>query len=298
MLSDLVSSAPSMSPEVTAVITTHGRPDVVCDAIASVQGEVHQNIEVIVVDDGGTFVAPPIDADVDLRVVRGSELGVARARNLGLEHARGEFVIYLDDDDIALPNRISALLSAARQHGASLCFGMTRRVVDGSAVVLEDVPTQQMSSGPIGFCDLLTCTPHVNAVLVRTETLRAVGGFDAGIEHFDDWAVWLRIADREDVKWRVEETVAEWRVHTHGLSGKVHQAGLMKRRILAFFEKIRASLSDESAQAVAAARRIVDLNDIQSYDDYVSAMATAREGLHAEGTCFGRPLAWHARADR
>ncbi len=284
-----------MSPEVTAVITTHGRPEVVCDAIASVQAEVHQSIEVIVVDDGGTFVAPPVDTDVELRVVRGSELGVARARNLGLEHARGEFVIYLDDDDIALPNRISALLSVARQQGASLCFGMTRRVVDGSAVVLEDVPTQQMTSGAVGFCDLLTCTPHVNAVLVRTETLRAVGGFDAGIEHFDDWAAWLRVADRVDVMWRVEETVAEWRVHTHGLSGKVHQAGLMKRRILSLFEKIQASLSNENAQAIAAARRVVDLTDIQTYDDYVNAMATARDGLHGGGTCFGRPLAWHSR---
>lgn len=112
-----------MRPEVTAVITTHARPDSVCEALASVRAEAYQDVEIIVVDDGGTFVPPR-----DVRVIRGFNLGVARARNLGLATARGEFVIYVDDDDVALPNRIASLLSAARQHQASLCFGMTRRV--------------------------------------------------------------------------------------------------------------------------------------------------------------------------
>lgn len=281
-----------MSPEVTAVITTHGRPVSVRAALASVQAELHRDVEIVVVDDGGAFVAPSDAAPV--RVVRGRRLGVARARNLGLEHARGEYVIYLDDDDVALPNRIASLLFAAKRHQASLCFGMTRRVVDGMTPTPEDVPTHCVAAGAVGFCDLLTCTPHVNAVLVRTETLRAAGGFDAHADHFDDWAAWLRIADRQDAVWQVAEPVAEWRIHSLGLTGRVLHRGVMKRRILSLFERLQDSLSTENARAVATAQRFVDASRIITYDDYAGLMAEARAELHAAGTCFGRSSHLHA----
>jgi hypothetical protein len=171
---------------------------------------------------------------------------------------------------------------------------MTRRVIDGSAEGFEDVPTRLLSSGAVGFCDLLTCAPHVNAVLVRTEALRAVGGFDADIEHFDDWAAWLRIADRETATWRIAETVAEWRLHSNGLSGSVLRNSSMKRRIRSLFAHLQNGLSEENARAVAKARRILAAHDVATYDDYVHAVAGARDRLHETGSCFGRRLQWHA----
>lgn len=260
-----------MRPEVSAVITTHGRPAVVRDALASVRAERQASLEIIVVDDGGDFIA-----DAPVRVVRGSDLGVARARNLGLANARGEFVIYLDDDDVAFPNRIFTLLRAAREHRADLCFGMTARVIEGSTAFLEDVPTHVVSSGAVSFSDLLTCAPHVNAVLARTEVLRAAGGFDASVDHFDDWAAWLRIADRGAKIWRVAETVAEWRLHRFGLSGRLLDANVMKLRILTLFDRLETSLPRENSRAIASARRLVERSEIRTYDDYVEMMAGAR----------------------
>lgn len=257
-----------MNPEITAVITTHGRPVSVREALASVQAELHRDLEVVVVDDGGAFVAP-----AGVRVIHGAHLGVAQARNLGLAAARGEFVIYLDDDDVAFSNRVSSLLSAARQHQAGLVFGMTRRVMPGAAALLEDVPTHLSASGFVTFGDLLACAPHVNAVLARTEALRAAGGFDAATDHFDDWAAWLRIADAGAVIRRIAETVAEWRIHHLGLSGRVLRFGAMKRRILALFEHLQECLSDGNAAAVATARRVVEASDIATYDDYARIMA-------------------------
>jgi|GEM_PF-1903638 len=278
-----------MSPEVTAVITTRGRPDRVHHALASLRAETHANVEVIVVDDGA-FDATAAGLHFAFRLLRGSHLGVGRARNLGLDAARGEYVIFLDDDDVALPHRISSLVQAARDRQADLCFGMTRRVVDDTAEVLSDVPTQLLSSGAIGFCDLLTCAPHINAVLVRTETLRAVGGFDSGAEHFDDWSAWLRVADRSSIMWCIAETVAVWHLHPHGLSALVLQAQAMKLRLVSLFERLQPSLSTENARAVAAAGRIVASTNIHTYDDYANAMAAARDALHATGSCFGHCL--------
>ncbi|HUJ14112.1 MAG TPA: glycosyltransferase family 2 protein [Thermoanaerobaculia bacterium] len=275
-----------MSPEVTAVVTTHGRPLHVQEALASLSAETHRDIEIVVVDDGGAFDPGACSRDVPLRVVRGSDLGVGRARNLGLSAARGEFVIFLDDDDVALPHRISRLVAAARNHRASLCFGMTRRV-GGPSEILECVPTHLRSPGAVEFCDVLTCAPHVNAVLVRTETLRSVGGFDAGATHFDDWSAWLRIADRNAVIWSLADTVAEWRIHAHGLSAHILRNGAMKVRLLSLFERLESCLSVGNARAAAAARSVVASAEILTYDDYAGTMAGVRERLHSGATCFG-----------
>jgi GT2 family glycosyltransferase len=279
-----------MTPEVTAVITTHVRPTSVYEALASVRAETHADFEIVIVDDGGAFVAPAHVADFAIRLVRGSSLGVGMARNLGLEAAQGQYVIFLDDDDVAMPHRIACLVQAARDQQASLCFGMTRRVVDGTAEVLEDVPTHLLSSGAVDFCDLLTCAPHVNAVLARTEALRAVGGFDTGAAHFDDWSAWLRMADRGALMWCISETVADWRIHDQGLSGQVLRGSAMKARILALFERLSTCLSDDNARTVTAAMRIVQSAQIVTYDDYADTMALARAVLQGGGACFCGPL--------
>jgi glycosyltransferase involved in cell wall biosynthesis len=262
----------ALCPEVTAVLTTHVRPLRVFDALASLRAETHDDIEIIIVDDGGEFTT----AARDVRVVRSGSAGIGPARNLGLAAARGEFVIFLDDDDVALPHRIAKLVSAARKSGASLCFGMTRRVAVGAAVTLDAVPTHLGVPGAVGFGELLTCNPHVNAVLARTDALRAAGGLDAEASHFDDWSAWLRIADRDGIVWSVGDVVAEWRIHPQGLSGQVLSIRAMKSRLIALFDRLQPCLTRENAREVAIARRVVMSSEIVTYDDYVTAMAEAR----------------------
>jgi glycosyltransferase involved in cell wall biosynthesis len=263
-----------MPPEVTAVITTHVRPLHVFEALASVRAELQQGVEIVVVDDGGDFAG-----DGDVRVVRGGSSGVARVRNMGLAAAGGEFIIFLDDDDVALPHRISTLLSAARHGDAALVFGLTSRVVTGTSIALAPVPTHLGASGAVSFGDVLACAPHINAVLVRTDALRAVGGFDEKASHFDDWSAWLRVADRYAKIWSVNEVVAEWRLHADGLSGQLLTIRAMKARLIALFDHLKPSLSPENARAVAIAREVMLANDVSTYDDYVHAMAEARNRL-------------------
>jgi len=264
-----------LPPEVTAVITTHVRPLHVHEAVASLRAETHRDLEIVIVDDGGDFAG----AGADLRIVRGESRGVAYARNAGLAAARGTFIIFLDDDDVALPHRIATLLRAARRSGAALCFGMTRRVVGRAPATLDAVPTHIVSDGPVSFSDVLTCNPHVNAVLARTELLRAIGGFDAEASHFDDWSAWLRIADRHPRVWSVSDVVAEWRLHDRGLSAQLLHIRAMKARLVALFDRLESRVSKDNARAVAIARRVVLANEITTYDDYVHAMARMRDAL-------------------
>jgi glycosyltransferase involved in cell wall biosynthesis len=274
---------------VTAVITTRARPLHVAEALASVHAETYEDVECVVVDDDGTFDPGSVRLDKPIRVLRGEMAGVAHARNVGLAAARGEFVIFLDDDDVALPNRISTLVDTATRNHADLAFGMTRR----SSVVLPSVPTHLASFGAVGFCDILTCAPHINAVLVRTEALRAAGGFDADASHFDDWSAWLRLVDRNAAMCSIPDVVAEWRIHAAGLSAEVLQVRAMKSRLLSLFDRLHAELSEENAEAVSIARRAVAAAEVLTYDDYVEVIAVTRQAMHGDGRCFGRRLPWH-----
>ncbi|HEX7833537.1 MAG TPA: glycosyltransferase family 2 protein [Thermoanaerobaculia bacterium] len=271
----------SVPPLVTAVITTCARPQYVHTALASVFAETYPNVEIVVVDDGGSFEV----TDRRVTVLRCDMGGVGRARNAGLDAARGEYVIFLDDDDVALPHRIATLVDAAERHRADLCFGMTRRVITGSSAELPDVPTHVLSHGAQSFGDILSCNPHVNAVLARTSTLRAAGGFDAGAAHFDDWSAWLRLADRGATICSVDEVVAEWRIHNAGLSSQVIHLRAMKERVLALFDRLSGELTADGTRELAIVRRIVARNEINTYDDYANVMQAAYE----KGRPFGRP---------
>jgi hypothetical protein len=265
----------------------------VYDALASVCAETYPNIECVIVDDAGTFHVPNQSIARPMRVLRSDMGGVASARNVGLEAARGEFVIYLDDDDVALPERIATLVDAAEWHGADMAFGRTRRVLSGSATRLPDVPTTAVPSDHIGLCDIVTCTPHVNSVLVRTSALRAAGGFDLNASHFDDWSAWIRLADRKARICSSRSVVAEWRLHDAGLSGKVLEIRAMKTRILSLFKNLASQLTTDGAAAIAAARDVVLSSDVLTYDDYAEAMIEAQQTLHSAGQCIGPRLRSH-----
>jgi glycosyltransferase involved in cell wall biosynthesis len=253
-----------LSSLVTAVITAHTRPQYVYDAFASLCAETYPDIECLVVDDAGTL--PDAQTSRRVRVLRSDRGGVACARNVGLAAANGEFIIYLDDDDVALAGRITTLVDLAKRHTADLAFGRTRRVLSGSAVKLPDVPTTAVvPADHIALCDILTCAPHVNSVLVRTAALRDVGGFDVHASHFDDWSAWIRLADAKARICSTRNVVAEWRLHDAGLSAKVLHVRAMKERILALFKHLSTQLTDDGSSAIAAARAVIANANVLTY---------------------------------
>lgn len=98
-----------MAPTFTVIIPTFDRPALLVHAVASVLAQDWTDFECLVVDDGSP-VAPSLPADPRVRLVRHSEnRGLPTALNTGLDAAKGDFVTFLDDDDLYTPDRLSAV---------------------------------------------------------------------------------------------------------------------------------------------------------------------------------------------
>ncbi|NJL52681.1 MAG: glycosyltransferase family 2 protein, partial [Hydrococcus sp. SU_1_0] len=100
---------------VSVIIPTYNRADLILRAIASVVAQSYANLEIIVVDDASSEDIPEAIAQIDdprLKYIRhDTNLGGSVARNTGIKHAQGQFVAFLDSDDVWLPDKLQSQLA-------------------------------------------------------------------------------------------------------------------------------------------------------------------------------------------
>ncbi len=106
-------------PQFSVIIPTYNREDLLTEAIRSVLDQTIQDFEIIVVNDGGNV--PTVPDDPRIRIVTQANGGPASARNGGIRAARGQYVTFLDDDDLYTPTRLALGLEAMRGTGLTAC---------------------------------------------------------------------------------------------------------------------------------------------------------------------------------
>ena len=184
--------------EVTVVIPTRNRWELLSThAVPSALSQEEVELEVVIVDDGstdGTAARVAALGDPRLRVVRHDEPRLlAGARNAGIAVARGEWVAFLDDDDLWSPRKLRSQLDAAHQTDAAWVYVDTVAVdVDLNVLEADDFPE------PEELPELLLTGNHVpgggSGVIARRDLVHRLGGFDEELLFFTDWDLWLRLA--------------------------------------------------------------------------------------------------------
>jgi glycosyltransferase involved in cell wall biosynthesis len=169
------SARPAKNQRFSVIITTFNRVHVLSRAVNSVLSQQGPDVELIVVDDGSTDETPSLLAGpTDPRIVveRRPNGGLSAARNTGIARASGDWTVFLDDDDVALPGWLEGFASLADDHAGVVCCGAEFCTDDG--VVVQTATPRPM--GPL----FERQTGHVIAgtFAARTDLLRAIGGFD------------------------------------------------------------------------------------------------------------------------
>jgi glycosyltransferase involved in cell wall biosynthesis len=188
-----------MMPEVSVIIPTRNRWAMFSRAaLPTALAQRDVDLEVVVVDDGSTDETPVQLAEVAdrrVRVVRREQSGQWVARNAGIEVAGGEWIAFLDDDDLWAPRKLRAQIDAARAVGAGFAYAGVI-AVDEHGSVLADLflPTaDELAAKLLGAC---VVPAGCSNVVVRADVLRELGGFDERFAHVADWDLWLRLVDR------------------------------------------------------------------------------------------------------
>ncbi|HEY5052051.1 MAG TPA: glycosyltransferase family 2 protein [Solirubrobacterales bacterium] len=185
-----------MAPEVTIVIPTHNRRQIIGSTLLAALKQEDVDLEVIVVDDCSTDGTAELLMKLNeprLRLLRNeTNRRQAASRNRGIAEAEGKWIAFLDDDDIWSLAKVRAQLDAVERAGADLAYS-TALVLDHNLDPMqvfyppppEDQPTSILTSSsvPAGSSN----------ILVRTSLLRDIGGVDESLEALADWDLFIRL---------------------------------------------------------------------------------------------------------
>ncbi len=155
--------------------------------------------EVIVVDEASSDDTAELLAGLrtkrmQLRIIRHDPpMGPSGARNAGLAAARGEFIGWIDDDDLTSPDRLRLQREMMRASGAS--WAICAKVdIDDDLRVIGHTPCPPAAGFVDGLLAFNTVPAAGQGLLVRTQVARALGGFDTDIKVGEDWEMCIRLA--------------------------------------------------------------------------------------------------------
>jgi glycosyltransferase involved in cell wall biosynthesis len=201
-LARLLRSVEIIVTKVSVIIPTHSRPHLLSRAVASAQEAGRDvDVEVIIVDDASTDTTARVGAELENRAcVRYIRLernqGVAGARNVGLMASAGEYIAFLDDDDLRLPGSLDLQIAALQAYPeAGLACG-TILVGDQDCELTDTSYGAQQESGDL-FWDMVSLSVPILpiAVVAKRECFLRAGMFDSKIAGIDDWDMWTRISE-------------------------------------------------------------------------------------------------------
>ena len=241
------------APFVSVVVPTYNLAVYTADALKSAQQQTFTDFEVVIVDDGSTddtvAVIQPFLSDPRFTLIRQENQGTAGARNTAISHSRGDWIAFLDCDDLWLPDKLETQVGVIEAYpGAALIFGngveFTEEGDFGPFYRKREVFPDGAGLRRILKCNCFwTCS-----VMVRRRDVLDVGMLRGELPGVDDYDLWLRILEGGGEARGVWEPVARYRKRRD--SQGVNKAQMLEL-LLRVYQDARDRLADPELKAVA-----------------------------------------------
>lgn len=185
--------------KISVVIPVYNGEKTIRETINSVLNQSFQDLELIVINDGSTDKTLQIVSSVQderLKIFSYHNAGLAASRNRGISLAKGEYISFIDADDLWTPDKLEAQLRALQENPqAAVAYSWTN-CIDESSEFLR-AGTYITFNGDV-YANLLLSNFIDNGsnVLIRTNVFQEMGNFDESLTSGEDWDMWLRLASR------------------------------------------------------------------------------------------------------
>lgn len=218
---------PSGKPKVSVCLTHHDRHILLQQAITSLQNQTYDNFEVILIDDGSTNkqthhyldLIQPFFNERGWKIIKSTNNYLGAARNLAAKYAEGEYLLFMDDDNVAKPHEISTFVKAALYSKADI-LTTPSEVIDSKKYPsnLKEKTTYWLPmGGDLNTGSFQNCFGDANA-FIKKSVFDALGGFteDYGIGH-EDWEFFAKAVSSGYILNVVPESLFYYRVLNTGM---------------------------------------------------------------------------------
>lgn len=211
-------------PHVSVVIPCYNQARFVVQAVGCALTQTYADLEVIVVDDGSTdnphtALAP---YQQHIQFIRQENQGLSAARNAGYRAASGEYLLFLDSDDILLPQSVAHHIQALETNQShALTYAAWQQISeDGSQLLGEVRPAYE----GIALEKLLLRQFFffASAAVIRRTSLEQVGLFDESLTWGEDADLWLRLAQAGFTFGYIDEPLMKYRIHSNSMTSRIH----------------------------------------------------------------------------
>ena len=244
------------TPLVSIIIPAYNSGAWIDECLASIKSQTYKNIETILIDDGSedNTAEKAGGFDMNLTLIKQSNTGRAKARNVGFEKASGKYIAFLDADDLLAESSIDkrvAFLEANGDFGWMFTDAMEFDETGDIKLFLDQFPWLNIEEDQ--FIQLLNkCYPLISSVMARADILKKLGGFDPELLYAEDLELFMRMAlvSRAGM---LPEPLTKRRLHPSQAVKNTFDRWHWRVRIYSDFEPQFVSLSSEQQTALEKA---------------------------------------------
>jgi glycosyltransferase involved in cell wall biosynthesis len=248
-----------MKPKVSVVIPAYNAASDLAATIESVLQQTFVDFELLIVNDGSTddtekLVRQYTARDERIKLISQHNQGVATARNRGIQESSGDYIAFLDSDDLWMPNKLATHVQHLNSSPAlGLSFARVEFMKDDGSLTgqCSNLRLRNIRSEHL-YRENLICTPS-NAV-IRRSVLEQVGGFNKCLSGYADIELFLRISC---YGWKIEglnQVLVYYRISTSGMSAQLQS---MEEEWYLFSDQVRGYAPELVGQHYSQAKAIL-----------------------------------------
>jgi len=207
---------------VSVIIPVYNRELLIANTLDSVLNQTYPNLDIIVVNDGSSDKTSEIlsayknNFSKIITIINQDNQGQIKARNNGIKKARGEYVAFLDSDDLWLNHKLEKQLPLFNKENIGLVFSGNYNI-NSAGDIIGSEPFDKLITSNI-YNDLLVENLMAGgSVVIKHKTLVDVGLFDESLEAAENWDLWIRICRKYDADF-IGVPLMKYRIHSGNMS--------------------------------------------------------------------------------